>query len=94
MMKRTFSMLMAFLAVSLGVFAQANFRDGFEEYTLKNGMKVYLWINKDIPNVYRQIAVRAGSIDEPADFTGLAHYLEHMIFEQIFKIDFLLLQSQ
>ena len=39
MMKRTFSMLMAFLAVSLGVFAQANLRDGFEEYTLKNGMK-------------------------------------------------------
>ena len=81
MMKRTFSMLMAFLAVSLGVFAQANLRDGFEEYTLKNGMKVYLWVDKDIPNVYGQVAVRAGSIDEPADFTGLAHYLEHMLFK-------------
>jgi protease len=74
-------MLMAFLAVSLGVFAQANLRDGFEEYTLKNGMKVYLWVDKDIPNVYGQVAVRAGSIDEPADFTGLAHYLEHMLFK-------------
>ena len=81
MMKRTFSMLMAFLAVSLGVFAQVNLRDGFEEYTLKNGMKVYLWVDKDIPNVYGQVAVRAGSIDEPADFTGLAHYLEHMLFK-------------
>ena len=81
MMKRTFLMLMAFLAVSLGVFAQANLRDGFEEYTLKNGMKVYLWVDKDIPNVYGQVAVRAGSIDEPADFTGLAHYLEHMLFK-------------
>ena len=81
MMKRTFLMLMAFLAVSLGVFAQANLRDGFEEYTLRNGMKVYLWVDKDIPNVYGQVAVRAGSIDEPADFTGLAHYLEHMLFK-------------
>ena len=81
MMKRTFLMLMAFLAVSLGVFAQANLRDGFEEYTLKNGMKVYLWVDKDIPNVYGQVAVRAGAIDEPADFTGLAHYLEHMLFK-------------
>ena len=81
MMKRTFLMLMAFLAVSLGVFAQVNLRDGFEEYTLKNGMKVYLWVDKDIPNVYGQVAVRAGSIDEPADFTGLAHYLEHMLFK-------------
>ena len=81
MMKRTFSMLMAFLAVSLGVFAQANLRDGFEEYTLKNGMKVYLWVDKDIQEVYGQVAVIAGSIDEPADFTGLAHYLEHMLFK-------------
>ncbi len=81
MIKRTFLMLMAFAAVSLGVFAQANLKEGFEEYTLQNGMKVYLWVDKDIPDVYGQVAVRAGSIDEPADFTGLAHYLEHMLFK-------------
>ena len=74
-------MLMAFAAVSLGVFAQTNLKEGFEEYTLQNGMKVYLWVDKDIPDVYGQVAVRAGSIDEPSDFTGLAHYLEHMLFK-------------
>ncbi len=45
MIKRTFLMLMAFAAVSLGVFAQANLKEGFEEYTLQNGMKVYLWVD-------------------------------------------------
>ena len=74
-------MLMAFAAVSLGVFAQANLKEGFEEYTLQNGTKVYLWVDKDIPDVYGQVSVRAGSIDEPSDFTGLAHYLEHMLFK-------------
>ena len=51
MIKRTFLMLMAFAAVSLGVFAQTNLKEGFEEYTLQNGMKVYLWVDKDIPDV-------------------------------------------
>ncbi len=81
MIKRTFLMLMAFVAVSLGVFSQTNLREGFEEYKLQNGLTVYLWVDKEKPNVYGQLTVRAGSIDEPADFTGLAHYLEHMLFK-------------
>lgn len=81
MMKKTFLMLMAFVAVSLGAFSQTNLRDGFQEYKLKNGLTVYLWVDKEKPNVYGQLSVRAGSIDEPADFTGLAHYLEHMLFK-------------
>ncbi len=86
MMKRTFVMLMAFLAVSFGAFSQSNLKEGFEEYKLKNGLTVYLWVDKEKPNVYGQLAVRAGSIDEPADFTGMAHYLEHMLFKGTQKI--------
>lgn len=50
-------------------------------YQLDNGMEVYLSINKDEPRVSTNIAVRTGSKNDPSEFTGLAHYLEHMLFK-------------
>lgn len=50
-------------------------------YTLDNGLKVYLSVYKDAPRVYTAIAVRTGSKKDPAQFTGLAHYLEHLLFK-------------
>ena len=50
-------------------------------YTLKNGLKVYMTVNKDEPRIQTYVAVRAGGKDDPSDNTGLAHYLEHMMFK-------------
>lgn len=50
-------------------------------YTLKNGLKVYMTVYKNAPRIQTYIAVRAGSKNDPADATGLAHYLEHMVFK-------------
>jgi len=50
-------------------------------YTLDNGLKVYLGKNEEDPKIQTLIAVRAGSTYDPADNTGLAHYLEHMVFK-------------
>ena len=50
-------------------------------YTLDNGLKVYMSVNKDEPRIQTYIAVHAGGKDDPADNTGLAHYLEHMMFK-------------
>jgi zinc protease len=50
-------------------------------YTLNNGLKVYLSVNKDEPRVMSLIATHAGSVNDPAETTGLAHYLEHMMFK-------------
>ena len=50
-------------------------------YTLDNGMKVYLSSYEDAPRIQTSIAVRAGSKNDPTDATGLAHYLEHMLFK-------------
>jgi len=50
-------------------------------YTLSNGLKVYLSVNKDAPRIQTLIAVKAGSKFDPAQTTGLAHYLEHMMFK-------------
>jgi predicted Zn-dependent peptidase len=51
------------------------------EYTLKNGLKVYTSVNKLQPRISTMIAVKTGSKNDPADHTGLAHYLEHMLFK-------------
>lgn len=50
-------------------------------YTLQNGLTVYLAQNFDAPRIQSYIAVRAGSNQDPEDNTGLAHYLEHMMFK-------------
>lgn len=50
-------------------------------YTLKNGLTVILSENKKEPKIQTLIAVRAGSNHDPADHTGLAHYLEHLLFK-------------
>src|SRR5690606_7367932 len=54
---------------------------GLRLYTLDNGLKVYLSKNTDEPKIQTFIGVRAGSVYDPADNTGLAHYLEHMVFK-------------
>ncbi len=50
-------------------------------YTLKNGLKLYLSVNKEKPRIQTYIAVRTGSKNDPAETTGLAHYLEHIMFK-------------
>ena len=50
-------------------------------YTLDNGLKVYLSVNKEQPRIQTFIAVRTGSKNDPAETTGLAHYLEHLMFK-------------
>ena len=50
-------------------------------YTLRNGMKVFLSVNHESPRIAAHIAVRTGSRNDPAETTGLAHYLEHLMFK-------------
>ncbi len=54
---------------------------GVKIYTLKNGMKLYMSINDAEPRIQTNMPVRAGSKNDPAETTGLAHYLEHMMFK-------------
>jgi predicted Zn-dependent peptidase len=54
---------------------------GTRFYTLKNGLSVVLSPNKKEPRIAVRIPVRAGSNTDPKENTGLAHYLEHMLFK-------------
>ncbi len=50
-------------------------------YTLKNGLTVILSPNTKEPKVEYRMTVRAGSNTDPKHATGLAHYLEHVLFK-------------
>ena len=83
-MKKLFLLSMAVVMSATMLFAQT--REGLTEYKLDNGLTVMLWEDHDQPDVTGYVAVRAGAVDEPAEYTGLAHYLEHMLFKGTQKI--------
>ena len=57
-----------------------------QQYQLKNGLKLYLCINDHQPRIFTNIAVAAGSKQDPPEFTGLAHYMEHLLFKGTTRI--------
>ena len=50
-------------------------------YTLDNGLKVYMSVNKETPRIKANIAVKVGGKNDPSETTGLAHYFEHLMFK-------------
>lgn len=52
-----------------------------EVFKLDNGLTVYLNPDPHASTVYGLVVVKAGSKNDPADATGLAHYQEHMLFK-------------
>ncbi|WP_113654116.1 M16 family metallopeptidase [Pedobacter namyangjuensis] len=50
-------------------------------YTLKNGLTVILSPDTKEPNIEFRMSIRAGSNTDPKNATGLAHYLEHLLFK-------------
>ena len=82
-MNRTFIkntlLLLLFAIVSLGAVAQQKLP--LEVYKLPNGLTVILQEDHRRPEVQGFVSTRAGSVNEPADATGLAHYLEHVLFK-------------
>jgi predicted Zn-dependent peptidase len=53
---------------------------------LENGLTIYVSTDRTKPEITTRILVRAGSRHDPADSTGLAHYLEHMLFKGTNKL--------
>lgn len=84
-MKTTLSLLLlCFVSyATLGYDYESVEQDNTETrvYKLENGLTVYLSRNTVEPRIQTRIAVRAGSRNDPAHATGLAHYLEHMLFK-------------
>lgn len=51
------------------------------EFTLDNGLTVMLSENHDTSKIFGVVAVKAGGKNDPSDATGIAHYLEHVLFK-------------
>jgi zinc protease len=69
-------------AASVGLGAAGSRAQEFPvaERTLKNGMKVLVQTDHNIPNVALYIFYRIGSRNERPGTTGLSHFFEHMMF--------------
>ena len=59
----------------------------FEEYKLKNGMKVILHEDHSTPIVAVTVLYHVGSKNEDPKRTGFAHFFEHLLFEGSENID-------
>jgi zinc protease len=53
----------------------------FENYELKNGLRVILHEDKSTPIVAVTVSYKVGSKDEHPERTGFAHFFEHLLFE-------------
>jgi len=59
---------------------------GLKAFKLSNGLSVFVWEDNTKPDVRGMVSVKVGSKDDPSDLTGLAHYLEHLMFKGTPKI--------
>lgn len=55
-------------------------RSEYRRFVLENGMKVLLLSDPDLNKSSASMAVEIGSLGDPEDAQGLAHFLEHMLF--------------
>ena len=54
----------------------------FEQFTLENGLTVFVVPDHSVPKVYLEVIYRVGSKDEPPGKTGFAHLFEHLMFQK------------
>lgn len=52
-----------------------------QTFTLANGMQVVVVPNRRAPVVVHMVWYRVGAADEPAGKSGIAHFLEHLMFK-------------
>ena len=80
LMKKIFFVLLLIFSSSL--FPQKSSKPiKVEEFVLDNGLTVMLSENNESPNIFGVIGVKAGGKNDPKDATGIAHYLEHVLFK-------------
>ena len=85
-MKKQFTFLILFLLFSGIALSQTNDVLKVTQFTLDNGLTVYLNEDHTAPQIYGGVVVNAGSKHEPKEATGIAHYLEHVMFKGTDKI--------
>ena len=71
--------LIVFLIIVTNLYSKTDLK--VESYKLDNGLTVILNPDKYASKVFGAVAIKGGGKQDPADATGIAHYLEHMLFK-------------
>jgi predicted Zn-dependent peptidase len=79
MKTRHIAFLLTLLLLSGAAFSQSSLK--ISQYKLDNGLTVILNEDHMRPEIFGLVVVKAGSKNDPADATGMAHYQEHMLFK-------------
>lgn len=79
MLKKPALLLIFTLGLSFLLSAQNN--KPIKTYTLDNGLTVILFEDHQLPKVTGFVVTKAGGKNDPSDATGMAHYMEHMLFK-------------
>lgn len=74
--------LLALFGVTLVTAAGAAIEDQVTSYTLDNGMQVVVIEDHRAPVVVHMVWYRAGAADETPGVSGVAHFLEHLLFKK------------
>ncbi|WP_407474021.1 M16 family metallopeptidase [Sulfitobacter sp. PM12] len=78
----------ALLALALPTTAAlARDNEDVTHFTLDNGMEVVVVEDHRAPAVQQMVWYRAGSADEPKGSSGVAHFLEHLLFKATDKME-------
>jgi zinc protease len=67
-------------------YARANPAARVSQFTLANGMELVVVPDPRAPVVTQMLYIRAGSADEPPGVSGIAHFLEHLMFKSTEKL--------
>ena len=79
-MVRFFATLVAATALSTATFANET-DEAVTSFVLDNGMQVVVVEDHRAPVLQHMVWYRAGSADEPKGASGVAHFLEHLLFK-------------
>jgi predicted Zn-dependent peptidase len=82
-MKSVKIIFIVLICILTGIDADAQ---GLKAFKLPNGLSVFVWEDATAPDVFGMVAVNVGAKEDPEKYTGLAHYLEHMMFKGTEKI--------
>ncbi|MGM0561837.1 MAG: M16 family metallopeptidase [Pseudomonadota bacterium] len=85
-MRNLLAPLVFFVTLALAPVVQAQVFEP-ESFTLDNGLQVVVVPNDRAPILTHMVWYRVGSADEPVGQSGIAHFLEHLMFKGTDKVE-------
>jgi len=80
------ALLIALMTLLPVIASAGDVNDNVTDFTLGNGMEVVVIEDHRAPVVTQMVWYRAGSADEPPGSSGVAHFLEHLLFKGTEKL--------